>query len=106
MDNLIENWSRDRNPNFLTTTKFKTMAEISTHEWTLGFKWCKSKKRIVKIKEEEDKITCMVSSEKCSFEASKESCRSYLNKDSWDTFDEYKEWKYGFTIISNFRFTH
>ncbi|RNA43380.1 hypothetical protein BpHYR1_051790, partial [Brachionus plicatilis] len=65
----------------------------------LGFKWCKSKKRIVKIKEEEDMITCMVSSEKCSFEASKESCRSYLNKDSWDTFDEYIEWNDSHKII-------
>ncbi|RNA11597.1 hypothetical protein BpHYR1_054255, partial [Brachionus plicatilis] len=66
---------------------------------TLGFKWCKSKKRIVKIKEEEDMITCMVLSEKCSFEASKESCRSYLNKDIWDTFDEYIEWNDSHKII-------
>ncbi|CAF0718020.1 unnamed protein product [Brachionus calyciflorus] len=64
MNTLIEKWSKDRNPSFETTQKFLTMPEISTHEWTLAFNWCKSKKRIVKMKQEGKKITCMFFPEK------------------------------------------
>ncbi|RNA44321.1 hypothetical protein BpHYR1_009574 [Brachionus plicatilis] len=37
MDLMIEAWSKDRNPSFETTMKFKTISEISTHEWNFGF---------------------------------------------------------------------
>ena len=30
------------------------MPAVSTHECALGFNWCKSKKRVVKIKQERD----------------------------------------------------
>ncbi|RNA04733.1 hypothetical protein BpHYR1_005336, partial [Brachionus plicatilis] len=99
MDLMIEAWSKDRNPSFETTMKFKTIPEISTHEWTLGFNWCKSKKRIVKIRQEEEVVTCMVASEKSNVEAAKESCRIYINTSNWNSFDEFIKWSDSHKIV-------
>ncbi|CAF1013651.1 unnamed protein product [Brachionus calyciflorus] len=75
------------------------MPAVSTHECALGFNWCKSKKRVVKVKQERDLDTCMVSSEKSNVEATEESCRVYLNTNTWRSFDEFITWSDSHKIV-------
>ncbi|RNA19645.1 hypothetical protein BpHYR1_050084 [Brachionus plicatilis] len=44
-------------------------------------------------------VTCMVASGKSNVEATKESCRFYLNTSNWNSFDEFIKWSDSHKIV-------
>ncbi|CAF0764771.1 unnamed protein product [Brachionus calyciflorus] len=85
---FITNWSKDRDPKFITTKKFAEFPTVSTHEWTLAFQWVKLDKRIIKINHSEN-LFYMCTSTEIIHEATKSEGKMYLDSNLWLTFDEY-----------------
>ncbi|RNA07209.1 hypothetical protein BpHYR1_051293, partial [Brachionus plicatilis] len=45
IENIINNWSRDRDPTYLTTIQFNLKPNVLLPDWTSGFVWCRLNKR-------------------------------------------------------------
>ncbi|RNA08943.1 hypothetical protein BpHYR1_020504 [Brachionus plicatilis] len=49
VEEFVTNWSKDRDPSFVTTKKYVEIPTIDTHQWTLAFNWVKFVVRSVSI---------------------------------------------------------
>lgn len=79
MDKLVDEWSFERNPTFITAKIFNRKPLFSTHEWTFGFEWVRLNKRIVRINHQGTQVY-MLNSTKSTFEATKDASKAFLNK--------------------------